>query len=350
MRISIVGGSGYAGGELLRQLLRHPEAEVTRVVSRSHLDEYVFRIHPNLRGYTDLKFSPLNISDITSNSDIVFTATPHGTSAEMVPKFLEVGLKVIDLGADFRLRNPEYYPEWYGWSHPHPELLNTAIYGLPELHRNEIRNAKLVACPGCMATATILAIAPLVKEQAIDFERIVADVKIGSSGAGNTPTRASHHPERASGVRPYKVTGHRHIPEIVQELQLLAGVKPKISFTPHAVPIIRGILATIHTFPEVNLTTSDIWKIYRSMYSHEPFIRFVKDRRGLHQLPDPKATVGSNFCDIGFEVDTYADRIVLFSAIDNLVKGASGQAIQCFNIMLGIDERTGIAGPECYPV
>ncbi|MGQ9542900.1 MAG: N-acetyl-gamma-glutamyl-phosphate reductase [Candidatus Bathyarchaeia archaeon] len=350
MKVSIIGGSGYAGGELLRQLLHHPEVEITRVISRSHVDEYVFRIHPNLRGYTDLKFSPLNISDITSNSDIAFTAVPHGTSAEIVPKLLEADLKVIDLGADFRLRNPEDYPKWYGWSHPHPELLRDAVYGLPELHRGEIKNARLVACPGCMATATVLGIAPLVKEQSIDLERIVVDLKIGSSGAGNVPTKASHHPERAGGVRPYKVTGHRHIPEIVQELRLLTSVEPRISFTPHAVPIIRGILSTIHTFPKVTLTTSDIWRIYRSMYSHEPFIRFVKDRKGLHQLPDPKATVGSNFCDVGFEVDTYANRIVIFSAIDNLVKGASGQAIQCFNIMLGIDERTGIAGPAFYPV
>ena len=350
MRVSIIGGSGYAGGELIRELLFHPKVEMSMVVSRSNVDEYVFRIHPNLRGYTELKFSPLNISAITSNSDLVFTAIPHGTSAELVPKLLETGIKVIDLGADYRLKDPSEYPKWYGWAHPRPELLKEAVYGLPELHRNEIKNAKLVACPGCMATATILALAPPIKERVIESERIVVDAKIGSTGAGNTPTKASHHPERASGVRPYKTVGHRHIPEMEQELSLLTDAKPRISFTPHAIPIIRGILSTVHTYPTKALALPDIWKMYRSMYSQEPFIRLVKDRKGLHQLPDPKVTTGSNFCDIGFEIDLHVMRLVILSAIDNLVKGASGQAVQCLNIMLGIDERTGIPGPSIYPV
>jgi len=350
MRVSIIGGSGYAGGELIRYLLFHPEVEITNVVSRSNVDEYVFRIHPNLRGYTELKFSPLNLSAITSTSDLVFTAIPHGTSAELVPKLLETGIKVIDLGADYRLKDPALYPQWYGWKHPHPELLKEAVYGLPELHREEIKAAKLVACPGCMATATILALAPPMKEQIIEPERIIVDAKIGSSGAGNAPTKASHHPERANGVRPYKTVGHRHIPEMEQELASLTDAKLRISFTPHAVPIVRGILATIHTFPNRNLTLPEVWKIYRSMYGQEPFIRLVKDRKGLHQLPDPKVTIGTNFCDIGFEIDSHADRMVILSAIDNLVKGASGQAVQCLNIMLGIDEKTGISAPTIYPV
>jgi len=349
MKISIIGGSGYTGGELIRNLLFHPKVEITNVVSRSNVDEYVFRIHPNLRGYTELKFSSLNLSAITSNSDLVFTAIPHGTSAELVPKLLETGIKVIDLGADYRLKDPADYPKWYGWTHPHPELLKEAIYGLPELHREEIRNARLVACAGCMATATILALAPPIKERLIEPGHIVVDAKIGSSGAGNTPTKASHHPERANGVRPYKVVGHRHIPEMDQELSLLTSTRPKISFTPHAIPIIRGILATIHTFPIKSPTLPEIWKIYRSMYGSEPFVRLVKDRKGLHQLPDPKVTMGTNFCDIGFEIDTHTDRLVILSAIDNLVKGASGQAIQCLNIMLGIDEKTGISAPSIYP-
>ncbi|MEM3017415.1 MAG: N-acetyl-gamma-glutamyl-phosphate reductase [Candidatus Bathyarchaeia archaeon] len=350
MRVSIVGGSGYVGGELIRELLFHPKVEVTTVVSRSHVDEHIFRIHPNLRGYTELKFSPLNLETITSNSDIVFTATPHGTSMEIVPKLVQTGIRVIDLGADFRLKNPADYPKWYGWTHQHPELLEEAVYGLPELHREEIRNTKIVACPGCMATATILALAPPIKEQLIEHERIVVDAKIGSSGAGNTPTKATHHPERATGIRPYKPVGHRHIAEMEQELSLLNEKRPKISFTPHAVPMIRGILATIHTYPTRQLTLPEIWKIYRSMYSKEPFIRLVKDRKGLHQLPDPKVTTGSNFCDIGFELDPHASRLLILSAIDNLVKGASGQAVQCLNIMLNIDERTGISTPTIYPV
>ena len=350
MRVSIIGGSGYAGGELVRELLFHPEVEVTTVVSRSHIDEYVFRIHPNLRGYTELKFSPLNLETITSNSDLVFTAIPHGTSVEIVPKLIQTGIRVIDLGADFRLKDPADYPRWYGWTHQNPELLKEAVYGLPELHREEIRNARIVACPGCMATATILALAPPIKDGLIEPERIVVDAKIGSSGAGNTPTKASHHPERATGVRPYKTVGHRHIPEMEQELSLLTEARPRISFSPHAVPMIRGILATIHTFPTKQLALPDLWKTYRSMYGKEPFIRLVKDRKGLHQLPDPKVTTGANFCDIGFELDPHANRLVILSAIDNLVKGASGQAVQCLNIMLGIDERTGISTPTIYPV
>jgi N-acetyl-gamma-glutamyl-phosphate/LysW-gamma-L-alpha-aminoadipyl-6-phosphate reductase len=350
LKISIVGGSGYAGGELIRELLFHPKVEISAVVSRTLVDEYVFRVHPNLRGYTELKFSPLNLSNITSNSDLVFTAIPHGTSAELVPKLLEAGMKVIDLGADFRLKDPADYPKWYGWSHPHPELLKESVYGLPEFHREEIRKAKLVACAGCMSTATILALAPPIKEQVIDIERIVVDAKIGSSGAGNVPTKASHHPERANSVRPYKVVGHRHIPEMEQELSLLTNFKPRISFSPHAIPMIRGILTTIHTFPNKNLTLPDVWKMYRSTYGQEPFVRLVKDRKGLHQLPDPKVTTGSNFCDIGFEIDNHLNRVIILSAIDNLVKGASGQAVQCLNIMLGIDEKTGIPGPTIYPV
>ncbi|MCX6660658.1 MAG: N-acetyl-gamma-glutamyl-phosphate reductase [Candidatus Bathyarchaeota archaeon] len=350
MRISIIGASGYAGGELIRELLSHPEVEITNVVSRSHVDEYVFRIHPNLRGYTELKFSPLNLSSITSNSDLVFTSVPHGTSTEIVPKLLSTGIKVIDLGADFRLKDPADYPRWYGWTHSHPELLTEAVYGLPELHREKIRKAKLVACPGCMATATILALAPPIKEQIIEPERIVVDAKIGSSGAGNVPTKSSHHPERASGVRPYKTIGHRHIAEMEQELSLLTNIRPRISFSPHAVPIIRGILATVHTFTKKELELPELWKMYRSMYGKEPFVRLIRDRKGLHQLPDPKVTTGSNFCDIGFELDPHINRLVILSAIDNLVKGASGQAVQCLNIMLGIDEKTGIPGPTIYPV
>ncbi|MFC1506294.1 N-acetyl-gamma-glutamyl-phosphate reductase [Thermoproteota archaeon] len=350
MKVSIIGGSGYAGGELIRELLIHPKVEISMIVSRTHIDEYVHRIHPNLRSYTDLKFSPLNISTITANSDLVFIAIPHGTSVEIVPKILETGLRVIDLGADFRLKDPNCYPKWYGWTHPHPEFLKDAVYGLPELHREEIKKAKLVACPGCMSTATILALAPPIKENIIEPNRIVVDAKIGSSGAGNIPTKVSHHPERASGLRPYKIVGHRHIPEMEQELSSLTNTELKISFTPHALPVIRGILATIHTYPRKDLTLPDLWKMYRSMYGQEPFIRLVKDKKGLHQLPDPKVTTGSNFCDIGFEIDPHVNRLVLLSAIDNLIKGASGQAVQCLNIMLGVDERTGISTPTIYPV
>ena len=216
MKVGIIGGSGYVGGELLRLLLRHPHAEVTTVTSRANAGEYVFRIHPNLRGVTQLKFTPLDTSRIGNDCELVFTATPHGSSVDLVPKLLENGLRVIDMSADYRLKNPDDYNKWYGWRHSHPELLREAVFGLPELHRQELKDTRLVACPGCMATATILGLAPVVKAEALEKDRIVVDAKIGSSGAGSNPTLASHHPERFGGVRPYKIVRHRHIAEIEQ--------------------------------------------------------------------------------------------------------------------------------------
>jgi N-acetyl-gamma-glutamyl-phosphate/LysW-gamma-L-alpha-aminoadipyl-6-phosphate reductase len=350
LRVGVIGGSGYVGGELLRLLLPHPEVELTTVTSRVNAGEFLFGIHPNLRGATQLKFSTPDLSQLTENCDIVFTATPHGSAVKLVPQLLETGLRVIDMSADFRLKNSADYDKWYGWTHAHPELLSDAVYGLPELHRQEIKKAKLVACPGCMSTATILGLAPLVKVGAIEMNRIVADVKIGSSGAGRKPTIASHHPERYGGVRPYKVVGHRHIAEIEQELNLLTDDSVKVSFTPHAVNMVRGILSTIHTFLKKPSTTRDIWKLYRAQYQGEPFVRFVKFKKGPYQLPDPKVAMGTNFIDIGFETDSRTNRIIIFSAIDNLMKGASGQGIQCLNIILGVDEKTGLKCQGFHPV
>ena len=350
LRVGVIGGSGYVGGELLRLLLPHPEIELTTVTSRANAGEFLFGIHPNLRGATQLKFSTPDFSHLTKNCDLVFTATPHGSAVKLVPQLLETGLRVIDMSADFRLKNPADYDKWYGWTHAHPELLIDAVYGLPELHRQEIKNAKLVACPGCMSTATILGLAPLVKAGAIETNRIVADVKIGSSGAGRKPTIASHHPERYGGVRPYKVVGHRHIAEIEQELNILTCDSVKVSFTPHAINMVRGILSTIHVFLKKPLITREIWKLYRAQYQGEPFVRFVKFKKGPYQLPDPKVAMGTNFVDIGFETDSRANRIIIFSAIDNLMKGASGQGIQCLNILLGIDEKTGLEYQGFHPV
>jgi N-acetyl-gamma-glutamyl-phosphate/LysW-gamma-L-alpha-aminoadipyl-6-phosphate reductase len=350
MRIGIIGGSGYVGGELLRLLLMHPQAEVTMATSRQVVGEYVFNSHPNLRGLTQLKFVPMDIAELQKNCDFVFTATPHGGSVNLVPKLLEAGLKVIDMSADFRLKNPADYETYYGWKHAHPEMLKEAAYGLPELHREEIKKATLVACPGCEATAAILALTPIVKDGLIDKDKIVVDLKVGSSGGGSKPTVASHHPERFGGVRPYKVVGHRHISEVEQELNALGSEQVKISFTPHAVNIVRGILATIHTFPMQPITSKDLWKALRGMYGTEPFIRLVKYLKGPYQLPDPKVTQGTNFCDIGFEIDEHANRLILFSAIDNMMKGASGQGVQCLNIMMGIDETTGLKSTGFHPM
>jgi N-acetyl-gamma-glutamyl-phosphate/LysW-gamma-L-alpha-aminoadipyl-6-phosphate reductase len=350
LRIGIVGGSGYVGGELLRLLLLHPQVEVTIVTSRQSVGEYVFNVHPNLRGLTQLKFVPLDLAELENNCDLVFTATPHGGSVNLVPRLLEAELKVIDMSADFRLKNPDDYDKWYGWKHAHPELLEEAAYGIPEFHRQEIRGARLVACPGCMATATVLALAPVVKADLVEKNRIVVDVKIGSSGAGSKPSIASHHPERFSGVRPYKVIGHRHIAEIEQELNGLTDESVTVSFTPHAVNMVRGILATVHVFPKKPLTSKDVWKTLRGQYEGEPFIRFVKYQKGPYQLPDPKVTMGTNFCDIGFELDPRANRLVLFSALDNMVKGASGQGVQCLNVVMGSDESTGLKSTGFHPM
>jgi len=350
MRIGIIGGSGYVGSELLRLLLMHPQVEVTMVTSRQVAGEYVFNVHPNLRGITQLKFVPLDIEQLKANCDLVFTATPHGGSVNLVPKLLEAGLKVIDMSADFRLKNPADYESYYGWTHAHPEMLKEAAYGLPELHREEIKKAKLVACPGCMATSAILGLAPIVKAGLIDNSKIIVDLKVGSSGGGSKPNLASHHPERFSGVRPYQVTGHRHTAEVEQELTALANETVKIGFTPHAVNMVRGILASIHAFPKQPIASKDLWKALRGMYGTEPFVRLVKYQKGPYQLPDPKIVMGTNFCDVGFEIDEHANRLLLFSAIDNMTKGAAGQGVQCLNLLMGIDETTGLKSTGFHPV
>jgi N-acetyl-gamma-glutamyl-phosphate/LysW-gamma-L-alpha-aminoadipyl-6-phosphate reductase len=350
LRIGIIGGSGYVGSELLRLLLLHPQAEVTMVTSRQSVGEYIFNVHPNLRGLTQLKFVPQDMAELQKNCDLIFTATPHGGSVNLVPKLLEAGLKVIDMSADFRLKNPADYETYYGWKHAHPEMLKEAAYGLPELHREEIKNARLVACPGCMAATTIYALAPIIKAGFIEKNRIISDLKVGSSGAGSKPSIASHHPERFSGVRPYKVVGHRHICEVEQELNALTSEPVTVSLTPHAVNMVRGILATVHTFPKQPITSKDIWKALRGQYGNEPFIRLVKYQKGPYQLPDPKVTLGTNYCDVGFEIDEHANRLLLFSALDNMTKGASGQAVQCMNILMGIDETTGLKSTGFHPM
>ncbi len=350
IKVGIIGGTGYVGGELLRILLLHTQVEITMVTSRQSAGEYIFNVHPNLRGITQLRFVPQDIAELQKNCDVIFTATPHGGSVNLVPKLLEAGLKVIDMSADFRLKNPKDYETWYGFNHTHPELLKEAAYGLPEMHRDEIRKARLVACPGCMATATTLALVPFVKAGLVETNHIIADLKVGSSGGGSKPTSASHHPERFGGVRPYKVTMHRHIGEVEQELNALSKEPVTVSFTPHAVNMVRGILATIHLFPKQSLQLKDVWKTLRGTYEGEPFIRFVKYQKGCYQLPDPKVTQGTNFCDLGFELDPHASRLIVFSAIDNMVKGASGQGVQCLNLMLGIDETTGLKSTGFHPM
>jgi N-acetyl-gamma-glutamyl-phosphate/LysW-gamma-L-alpha-aminoadipyl-6-phosphate reductase len=342
MKIAVVGGSGYAGGELIRLLLNHPEAEIMCVTSNRFADEYIYTIHPNLRGHTRIKFRPYILDEIIRTCDTVFMATPHGVSKDLIPPLIKAGLKIIDLSADYRLKEPKAYQKWYGWDHPYPSLLDKSVFGLPELHRDEIKGSKLVACSGCMSGASILALAPIVKAGLIDTSKIIIDAKIGSSGGGSEPTPANHHSERFGGLRPYQVTGHRHIAEIAQEIEAFSNTSVKVGFTPHSMNISRGILITIHAWTNNLIEDKDVWKVYREMFGNEPFIRFVKSRKGLHQLPDPKNVLGTNFCDIGFMVDNYVNRLVCFSSIDNIVKGAAGQAVQCFNIQNGLEEKAGL--------
>src|SRR5256714_11015183 len=317
MKVGIVGGSGYTGGELLRLLLRHPKVDVAQVTSDSMADKPVSRAHPNLRKVTDLTFTP---HDALDPCDLLFLAMPHGRSMARMPDFLVRAGKVIDLSADFRLKNPVLYRAYYGVDHPHPELLKASVYGLPELHRDAIREATLVAGPGCIATAAILAVRPLAQAGLIAPDRLVVDAKTGSSAGGLDGGPASHHAERSGVMRIYAPTGHRHTAEIEQE----AGVTVALSC--HAVEAVRGILATCHAFLRNSITSKDLWRLYRDAYGQEPFVRIVAEAAGLFRFPGPKILMGADFCDVRFALDAQNAPVVADPALDNLQKGATGDA------------------------
>jgi [amino group carrier protein]-6-phospho-L-2-aminoadipate/5-phospho-L-glutamate reductase len=352
VRVGVLAASGYIGGELLRLLLQHPEVELSVATSRKYAGEYVFRVHPNLRGITDMKFVALDPAKLAESVDVVFAALPHGESVKVVPQLADAGLKIIDLSADFRLSDKGQYPSWYGYEHPRPDLLEKFVFAIPEINREQVRGARLVSSPGCMAITTILALAPLLKEKSlgIDRDHIVVDAKIGSSGAGGKPSLSTHFSERYNVVRPYKPAGHRHSAEIEQVLAAMAGESVKVSMSAHAVNMVRGILSTSHLFTEGAVKPIDVWKAYRSMYSDSFFVRLVRDKQGPFRLPDPKLVIGSNFCDIGFEIEERTSRLVTLSATDNLIKGAAGNAVQAMNLMLGYDEKTGLAMAPIHPV
>ncbi|MDG6914235.1 MAG: N-acetyl-gamma-glutamyl-phosphate reductase [Nitrososphaerota archaeon] len=352
VRVGVLAGSGYIGGELLRLLLQHPEAEVAYATSRRYAGEYVFRVHPNLRGVTDLKFVSFDPSKLVASADVVFAALPHGESAKVIPQLADAGLRIVDLSADFRLGDSAQYPVWYGYEHPRPDLLEKFVLSIPELNREEVKGARLVASPGCTAITTILALAPLLRTKSlgVDTEHIVVDAKVGSSGSGGKPSLATHFSERFNVVRPYKPAGHRHAAEIEQVLSAIAGVRIKVSMSAHGVNIVRGILTTSHLFASGRVNTIDIWKAYREAYSGCRFVRIVKDKHGPFRLPDPKLVIGSNFCDVGFETEERTGRIVALGATDNLIKGAAGNAVQSMNLMLGLDEASGLAMASLHPV
>ncbi len=346
-RIAIIGASGYTGGELLRWALVHPEIEVAQITSERFAGQAATKLNPNLRGFTQLAFVP--VKELKTDIDAVFICTPHKAAAPYVRQFWETGAKIIDLSADFRLHDKGAYAKYYQ-EHPAPELLDKAVYGIPELHREQIRTAKLVACAGCLATSIILPLAPLIKNRLIATDGIIADSKIGSAAAGASFDISTHHPERNGSVRSYKPHGHRHTAEIEQELSEIAGSQISVGMTPHAIEMVRGIMSTVHASLPMETKDVDIWKAYRSFYSGSPFVRLVKDKDTLYRYPEPKPVVGTNFADIGFETDPEKKRIILMSAIDNLVKGSGGQALQCFNLMNGFDEKLGLWQPGFHPL
>ena len=336
---SVVGASGFTGGELLRLLSGHPGFEVVQATSRSYEGRGVGYTHPNLREL-DLKYtSPESLDPV----DVTFLATPHGVSMGRIDDFRTAADPVVDLSADFRLRDPAAYDEYYD-GHDRPELLSEAVYGLPELTREDLPGAALIACGGCNATATLLGLYPLYEAGVLSpDDRLVVDVKVGSSEGGAGGGQAAHHAERSGIVRPYAPTGHRHEAEIVQELGVGAA------FTVHAVDMIRGAAATCHAFPGA-VEKRDLWGAYREHYGDEPFVRLIGGGGGVYRYPEPKVVAGTNLVEVAFEVDERNGRVVVFSAIDNMMKGSAGQAVHAANVALGMEETAGLEFPGLHPV
>jgi N-acetyl-gamma-glutamyl-phosphate reductase len=345
LKIAIVGSSGYTGGELYRILLHHPGAVVTVVTSEKSAGKPITDIFPHLLGLTDLVCEPLDPASIAKKADLAFLALPHVTAQEAAFQLHKRGVKVIDLSADYRLADPALYETWYEHCHQYPDLLKSAVYGLPELHRGRIRKASLIANPGCYPTGAILGLAPVVVNKMIDVGTIVVDSKSGVSGAGRSPALACHYPEANEGFMAYKVGTHRHTPEIEQELSLLAGAQVTLSFTPHLVPMNRGILSTIYAELAGPPDTGKLRAVFQDFYRDEPFVRVLP----LGQFPNVRNVRGSNFCDIGVHADVRTGRAVIVTAIDNLVKGASGQAVQNMNLMMGYEETAALKFAGLFP-
>jgi LysW-gamma-L-alpha-aminoadipyl-6-phosphate/LysW-L-glutamyl-5-phosphate reductase len=344
---SIVGASGYTGGELLRLLLDHPAFEVRQVTSERLDGQFVHFTHPNLRRRTALKFVR---ADALEACDVLFLCLPHGGAVSRIEQFAALATKLVDLSADFRLRRADDYIKWYGPPHANPAWLDRFVYGLPELHRAEIGVARYVSGVGCNATATTLAIWPLAVAGLIDPSRgIVCEVKVGSSEGGAASSDASHHPERAGAMRSFAPTGHRHTAEVLQALRL-REIDTQVHLSATAIDNVRGVLATAHVFVKRDVIERDVWKAYRDAYAAEPFVRIVKERAGLYRYPEPKILSGSNYADVGFEVDASSGRVVALCALDNLMKGAAGTAVQCANLMHGWDETLGLDFPGLHPI
>jgi N-acetyl-gamma-glutamyl-phosphate/LysW-gamma-L-alpha-aminoadipyl-6-phosphate reductase len=343
IRATIIGGSGYTGGELLRILDGHPKIEVVQTTSRNHLGEYVYQVHPNLRGRATLKFSE---PDALEPTDLLFAALPHGVAQHEIETWAGLAETIVDLSADFRLRDPSDYKRWYAAPHAAPDWLDKFVYGLPELHREELHRARYVSGVGCNAAASILALLPLVKADLLDTSQpVIIEIKVGSSEGGVKGNPGSHHPERSGVIRTFSAYGHRHTAEVLQELSI-----PDVTLTMTAVDLVRGALATAHGWVKAGTELKDMWKAYRSAASENPFLRVVRERRGVYRVPEPKVLAGSNYADLGFDLDPESGRVISICAIDNLMKGAAGSAVQSANLMLGFDERLGLEFPGLHPV
>lgn len=334
VRVAILGATGYTALELMKLLLRHPDVEITALTSRNEAGPPVGAVHPQLTGRINLRMEDLGAAEVASRAQCVFSCLPHGVTSLAVPQLLAAGVRVVDFSADYRLDHADVYAQWYGEKHNDPQRLGSVIYGLPELFRSRIVEADLVANPGCYPTSAILALAPFLKQGLIDSSDIVVDSKSGVSGAGRTPKLTTHYPECNESISAYNIGRHRHTPEIEQVLERGTGVKVSVIFTPHLVPMDRGILSTIYSKPKGDLTEQQALQTLRDFYADEPFVRVVD------HVPGTKDVSGTNFCDITARI--VRGRLITVSVIDNLIKGASGAALQNFNLMYGFDETTAL--------
>lgn len=343
IRAGVLGATGYAGAELVRLLCSHKDVSITMLASKSYAGQKMSEVYPSLRGVCDIVLEEADAEIAAKKCDVVFTALPHGVSNEVISSLYDKGIKIIDLSGDFRYNDIKTYEKWYKVTHSCPELLAVSVYGLCELHREEIKKARLIGNPGCYTTCSILGLAPLLKYGAIETKNIIIDAKSGVSGAGRGLGLDYHFPECDETMKAYKVATHRHTSEIEQELSLIAGEEITLSFTPHLVPMKRGIFATEYANLKKAYTKKELIDMYKEFYKDEKFVRIYDSA-----LPEINHVAGSNFVDIGLEVDERLNRVIVISNIDNLIKGAAGQAIQNMNLMFGLDESEGLSGAGYY--
>jgi N-acetyl-gamma-glutamyl-phosphate reductase len=346
-KVAVIGASGYMGGELLRLLSQHPGIQLRAVTSEQSSGKRVTDLFPNLSVLSHLRFEPFSPEKIAARADLIFASLPHKLAQKPVAQFVENGKRVVDLSADYRFKDAKIYQKWYTVPHDYPSLLKKAVYGLPEFYRTKIKKAQLIANPGCYSTAALLGLAPLVQRKAVQPGSIVVDAKSGISGAGRSNSSAHQFTEANEGLEAYQVGRHRHLPEIEQELKSITGHAVQVTFTPHLIPLNRGILCTIYAklARTKGWTVTDLTELYRSFYKDEPFIQILQDGA----FPNPKYVRGSNFCQIGVALDAHTQTVIVMSALDNLGKGGAGQAVQNMNLMLGLSETEGIASPGVWP-